>query len=148
MELPEEAEAREIFAELHGNVYRAFDYETEDAIYEALARSVAGELLDDIYKEVYRSLVDRDSGGALCRIENVEILRSEMETVAEDSILDHARFRMSCDWRVVGVVQHWGHAHRRTNEYGAVYTLESFEDEWRISGVEMRDQKRVLGNTP
>ncbi len=146
IEVPEEAEAREIFAALHRNVYRAFDFETEDAIYDALARGVTGELLDDIYEDIYCSLVDRSHGGVLCRIENIEILRSELLPVAED--FDGARFRISCDWRVSGVVEHWSHSHRRVNDYSAVYTLEPVEGEWRISGVEMRDRKRVIGKTP
>jgi hypothetical protein len=54
---------------------------------------------------------------------------------------------MSCNWRVLGLVEHWGHVHRRINEYSAIYTLTPFGNQWKISGVEMTDQKRITGAT-
>ncbi len=144
--LPAEPQAKEIFAVLHRNVYRAFDYDTEDAIYDALAQSVSGELLDEIYTDVYQSLVLQDEGGAICEIENVEMLESKM--MAPDPAVENGgvAFRVSCRWVVKGLVEHWGHAHRRVNTYGAVYTLKPFGDSWRIYDVEMNEQERVLGN--
>jgi len=147
IEIPDEAEAKEIFAALHKNVYRAFDYETEDAIYDALAQSVSGELLDEIYTDVYQSLVLQDQGGAICKIENVELLESKMMAPDPDVENGGVEFRVSCRWEVKGLVEHWGHAHRRVNRYGAVYTLRPFGDSWRIYDVEMNEQERILGNT-
>lgn len=147
VEIPAEPQAKEIFAVLHRNVYRAFDYDTEDAIYDALAQSVSGELLDEIYTDVYQSLVLQDQGGAICKIENVEILESKMMASDPDVENGSAEFRMSCQWVVKGLVEHWEHAHRRVNKYGAVYTLKPFGDSWRIDDVEMNEQERILGNT-
>jgi len=147
VELPAEAQAIEIFAALHKNVYRAFDYETEDAIYDALAQSVSGELLDEIYTDVYQSLVLQDQGGAICKIENVEMLESKMMAPDPDLESGDVEFRVSCRWEVKGLVEHWGHAHRRVNRYGAVYTLRPFGDAWRIYDVEMNEQDRITGNT-
>ena len=147
IEIPDEAEAKEIFAALHKNVYRAFDYETEDAIYDALAQSVSGELLDEIYTNVYQSLVLQDQGGAICKIENVEMLENKMMAPDPDVENGGIEFRVSCRWEVKGLVAHWGHAHRRVNRYGAVYTLRPFGDSWRIYDVEMNEQERILGNT-
>ena len=65
---PSDEEAQRIFEALHRNIYRAFDYETESDIYDALAESVDGYLLDQIYNEVYQSLILRDQGGAVCSI--------------------------------------------------------------------------------
>jgi hypothetical protein len=146
IEIPDEARALELFAALHKNVYRAFDYETEDGIYDALAHSVSGDLLDEIYNDVYQGLVMRDQGGAVSKIERVVILRSEKEDAAEVNRRE-PQFNVSCDWRVLGLVEHWGHAHRRVNEYSAIYTLTPVGDEWKISAVEMRDQKRVTGKS-
>ena len=142
--MPAEPQAKEIFAVLHRNVYRAFDYDTEDAIYDALAQSVSGELLDEIYTDVYQSLVLQDQGGAISKIENVEILESKM--IASDPDVENGtlEFRVSCQWVVKGLVEHWEHAHRRVNKYGAVYTLRPFGDAWRISDVEMNEQERIL----
>jgi hypothetical protein len=146
VELPAEPQAKEIFAVLHQNVYRAFDYDTEDAIYDALAQSVSGELLDEIYNDVYQSLVLQDQGGAICKIENVEMLESKMMASDPDAENGGVEFRVSCRWVVKGLVEHWEHAHRRVNQYGAVYTLKPFGDSWRIFDVEMNEQERVLGN--
>ena len=146
VELPAEPQAKEIFAVLHRNVYRAFDYDTEDAIYDALAQSVSGELLDEIYNDVYQSLVLQDQGGAICKIENVEMLESKMMASDPDAENGGVEFRVSCRWVVKGLVEHWEHAHRRVNQYGAVYTLRPFGDSWRIHDVEMNEQERILGN--
>jgi hypothetical protein len=144
IEMPDPAEAGEIFAALHRNVYRAFDYETEDAIYDALAQSVSGELLDEVYNDVYQGLILREEGGAICKIEQIEILDSSMVSMP-DHDSENPQFKMSCSWRVLGLVEHWGHAHRRINEYRAVYTLTFSGDKWKISDVEMNDQKRITG---
>jgi hypothetical protein len=144
IEMPDPAEASEIFAALHRNVYRAFDYETEDAIYDALAQSVSGELLDEVYNDVYQGLILREEGGAICKIEQVEILDSSMVPMP-DPDSENPQFKISCSWRVLGLVEHWGHAHRRINEYRAVYTLTFSGDKWKISDVEMSDQKRITG---
>ncbi|MDP6354078.1 MAG: hypothetical protein QF473_03180 [Planctomycetota bacterium] len=146
VEVPAETEAKEIFVALHRNVYRAFDYDTEDAIYDTLAQSVSGELLDEVYNEVYQSLVLQDQGGAICKIEKVEILESKMMASNSEAGKGSAKFRVSCRWKVKGLVEHWGHAHRRVNRYGAVYTLRPFGDSWRIYDVEINEQERILGN--
>lgn len=147
IEVPDAAEAKEIFEALHSNVYRAFDYDTEDDIYDTLAQSVAGELLADIYNDVYEGLIMRDQGGAVCKIEKVEILRSERLEAATEDARKRSEFRISCQWRVLGLVEHWGHAHRRVNEYSAVYTLTPSGETWKISGVEMSDHKRIMGKS-
>ncbi len=146
VEVPAEAEAKEIFVALHRNVYRAFDYDTEDAIYDTLAQSVSGELLDEVYNEVYQSLVLQDQGGAICKIEKVEILESKMMASNSKAGKGSAEFRVSCRWKVKGLVEHWGHAHRRVNRYSAVYTLRPSGEAWRIYDVEMIEQERVIGN--
>jgi hypothetical protein len=147
VKIPEVAERKDIFEALHRNVYRAFDYQTEDDIYDALEQSVSGALLDDIYNDVFQGLILRDEGGAMCKIEKVEILRSETKDVAADVDRENLDFKISCRWRVTGLVEHWGHAHRRVNEYSAVYTLMPFGDAWKIADVEMDDQKRVKKNS-
>ena len=68
--------------------------------------------------------------------------------MASDPDVENAgvEFRVSCRWVVKGLVEHWGHAHRRVNRYGAVYTLRPFGDSWRIYDVEINEQERILGN--
>ena len=57
------AEADAIFGALHRNIFRAFDYREENDIYEALARSVDGGLLVDLYLQIRRGLEMRTQGG-------------------------------------------------------------------------------------
>ncbi|MDP6629483.1 MAG: hypothetical protein QGH29_00695, partial [Kiritimatiellia bacterium] len=110
-------------------------------------QSVSGELLDEIYTDVYQSLVLQDQGGAICKIENVEMLESKMMAPDPDVEDGGVAFSVSCRWEVKGLVEHWGHAHRRVNRYGADYTLRPFGDAWRIYDVEMNEQDRITGNT-
>ena len=45
----DEQRAHDVFETLQRNAYRAFDYREENEIYDALARSVDGPLLTDLY---------------------------------------------------------------------------------------------------
>jgi hypothetical protein len=72
VELPDVALATTIFESLHGNIYRAFDVSTEDAIYDLLAVSVEPALLDSLYGDIYESLILREDGGAVCVIQDVQ----------------------------------------------------------------------------
>lgn len=140
---PSEQEARDIFESLHRNIYRAFDYESESDIYDALAQSVDGNLLDQIYNEVYQSLILRDEGGAVCGIQSVDVLDSRVEHrgVMPDS--GQFGFQVEARWRVHGAVSHWGHSHFRTNEYKALHTVAQRDAKWKITGVEVLRHGRV-----
>lgn len=136
---PKPAEAVAIFESLHRNIYRAFDYDSEDEIYAALEQSVEGELLEEVYVEVYDSLILREEGGAMCRIKRVDLLEGDVKFAEETA----DEFTTFCRWRVHGRVGHFGHEHLRVNEYAADYTLRRRGDGWRISDVEIREQKRI-----
>ena len=45
-------------------------------------------------------------------------------------------------WRVAGQVTHWGHTHRRVNDYEAIYMMSSTQRGWRITFVEPLSQTR------
>jgi hypothetical protein len=138
-----ESEARAIFEPLHANVYRAFDYSRESDIYDALARSVDGPMLDSIYNDVYRGLVMQEEGGALSRVKSVDHIESQAgSTPAPTS----KGFTIRSKWRVQGVVYHWGHSHSRTNEYVAEYTIAARAAGWRIVGVVPLEQRRIEGD--
>ncbi|MCA8961216.1 MAG: hypothetical protein KDC38_11915 [Planctomycetes bacterium] len=143
---PSVDEAREIFEALHRNVYRAFDYDTEDEIYDALARSVDDRLLDSVYNEVYQSLVVQEEGGAMSKVRGVEIVDADVQLKDPSEGGDEpVTFSVECRWRVTGTVVHWGHSHWRTNEYQARYTLRRDADRWRIVDVDLESQKRIEG---
>ncbi len=144
IEAPGPDEAVEIFRTLHSNIYRAFDYKSESDIYDVLAQSVDGPLLDQVYNEVYQGLIMRDQGGAVARIQSVEILDARMESSGVLPESGAAAFEIHCLWQVRGAVSHWGHVHGRINEYAAVYTVSRRGGNWKITGVEVLEQQRVV----
>lgn len=138
----DEDRAVEVFAPLHANLYRAFDYTDEGEVYDALERSVRGDLLGTLYDQIYNSLLDAENGGVLGIVTGVEPLETSLITsmVQADG---PPEFRVLHRWRVEGTVYHWGHSHTRLNEYRAAYTVTGTEDGWRITDHQMRSQRRV-----
>jgi hypothetical protein len=142
-DLPSAAEAEEIFLPLHANIYRAFDYTAESDIYDALAQSVDGPLLDTLYNQVYRGLIMQEEGGAVSRVMAVRPVEMAVESIG--IVPDDGRpgFDVLARWQVDGKVTHWGHSHERTNEYQARYTVLQTEQGWRIGGSQVQEQSRV-----
>lgn len=138
--LPDEPRALEIFTALHERIYDAFTAESEDMIYELLASAVGDDAIDPLYGEIYESLVLRNEGGAFCRVELVEPLASSVRLFPED---DDPHFEVDHAWRVEGSVSHWGHDHRRTNAYRAVYTVAHDGHAWRIADWEVLEHRRA-----
>jgi hypothetical protein len=141
--LPTEAEALAIFEPLHANIYRAFDYEDREAIYDALARSVSGELLDALYDGIYRSLIMYDEGGAISRVSTVRLMEVEVLSIGFVDDAGTPGFTVRAKWQVDGIVYHYGHSHERTNEYLAEYSVAMTEAGWRITGNRMLSQERL-----
>ena len=142
--------AAAVFNELHANVYRAFEFQEEIAIYDALARSVHGELLRDVYLQIRRGLVMQEQGGAVSRIRDVSIVNGKKESLpkrARAERLDGRGFGYQCRWNVAGTVEHWGHIHQRTNQYEAVFTIEPVDDAWKVTKMELLDEKRLQFET-
>ena len=146
MEIPQEKDALRVFESLHQNIYRAFDYVEESDIYDALAQSVDGPLLDRMYSDIYQSLILRDEGGAMCRIESVDILSSKL--LGTDASHDTLNYQVECLWDVLGKVSHWGHAHERRNRYAAIFQLEPRGEHWRICSVQVNRQERIEEPAP
>jgi hypothetical protein len=137
-----EQQAVAAFSPLHTNIYRAFDYNEEGDIYDALARSVDGPLLDELYNQIYRGLVMQlEDGAAVSRVQHVEPLETKLLEIGAAG--GQASFTLSHRWRVTGAVYHWGHSHTRTNEYLAEYTVAGTEAGWRIAGSRPLEQFRV-----
>ncbi|GAB4383290.1 MAG: hypothetical protein Kow0022_02750 [Phycisphaerales bacterium] len=145
--LPTEAQARAIFEPLHANIYRAFDYEERSDIYDALARSVSGELLETLYNQIYTSLIMYDQGGAVSRVSAVRLMDVNIKTIAYIGSDQRPGFSLEARWQVDGVVYHEGHSHRRTNEYLAEYTVARLDPGWRITGNRIISQERLDPDT-
>ena len=67
-------EAQALVQSLLKNVYRAFDFRKEDHVYDKLALTVTGDLLNEIYLQNRKSLEIQKAGGAQAKIKKVEVL--------------------------------------------------------------------------
>ncbi len=133
-------EASRIFAQLHKNLFRAFDYRQESDVYDALAKSVDGPLLRELYLQINQSLKMKEQGGSIARIDEVNVLEGSQQT--ESAEPDEIGFRYRGRWNLVGTVEHWGHVHQRTNQYEADFTIELVGDSWKITELQMLDEQQ------
>lgn len=134
---PAPDEARAIFEGLHTRIYRAFDAEAEEAIYDALAEAVDGPLLEWLYTRIYTGLVMREQGGAVAKAQGIDVQAAEVLPASGSA------FRVRATWQVTGTVAHWGHAHQRVNTYTAVYTVDRRDGAWKFVAVEPEAQQRL-----
>lgn len=131
-------EAIDEFTKLHRGIYRAFDSESEDAIYNNLAKSVSSKLIGPLYEEIFQSLIMREEGGAFSRVNKIDYL--DLKAVPENNSTNYNIF---CKWQVHGSVRHWGHNHFRSNEYEAEYILSTENNLWKIASSSVSLQKRI-----
>ena len=131
-------EASKVAASLLRNIYRAFDFKDEEDIYDSLEKSVSGDLLTEIYVDVFEALKLQDQGGARVRVDAIEML---------DSVpvfdIEEPGFSIQCKWTVRGKVDHWGHGHFRVNQYEAKFTVQSIDGAWKITRQEVVGSERV-----
>jgi hypothetical protein len=121
------------------NVYRAFDVRDEDRVYDRLATSVMGDQLSQIYLENRRALELENRGGAQANVDEVELLSVNRVTTSEDG-----GFVADAVWTVSGSVSHFGHTHYRRNKNHALVTFVKDRDIWKIRGIELIEEKRLL----
>ena len=70
----------ELVGRLLHNVYRAFDFRDEERIYDTLALSVSGDLLEQIYLETRRGLELQSQGGARAKVKEVAAAKTKRRT--------------------------------------------------------------------
>ena len=127
---------------LHGllkNVYRSFDFREEEVVYDKLAMTVSGDLLADIYLQNRKSLEIQRAGGAQAKVQTIEILG----VTVNDSDKNSRALDFNASWTVLGTVGHWGHVHARKNQYEAIVTVEPVEGAWKITSLDLLEEKRV-----
>ncbi len=136
--LPAET-ADSVFRRLHENLFRAFDYYHEPDVYDALAQSVDGPLLRELYLQIRDSLRVREQGGAVARIDDVAIESGGPESPGPEAG-DTPGFRYRCTWNLLGTIEHWGHLHQRSNQYDARFEVALRDGQWKIVALEMLDE--------
>jgi hypothetical protein len=134
-----EEEGKAIIHSLLKNVYRAFDFREEEDVYDKLAISVSGDLLTEIYLQNRKSMIVEQAGGAQAKVQEVDV----QEVKVEDSKKQDGALDVRTKWSAVGTVGHWGHIHTRQNLYDAILTLAVAEGSWKITGIELLEEKRV-----
>lgn len=140
--LPDETQALAVFRTLHEGIYGAFDAKSESEIYDRLARCVDADLVDELYGQVFESLVMREEGGAIAQVEAVDVLEGAVD-FPDDATGGALGFDVDWRWRVQGRVIHYGHEHRRSNEYRARYRVAEVDGTWRIASVDVLENRRL-----
>jgi hypothetical protein len=135
---PSQAETKTALTQLLTNIYRAFDYRTEDAVYDRLAVSATGDQLSEIYLEHVHAMELENRGGARASVDEVDI--EEVNSVRRDG----DGFVADAEWTVSGSVSHFGHVHYRTNRYHADVRIVPADDSWKIDGIEVKQEERIL----
>jgi hypothetical protein len=131
------AEIREVLADVLAGVYVAFEKESEDGIYDALAAVADTDLVTDLYLQNRRALVMRAADGP-----QVRILDLELEEINSTPLADGPGYRIAAAWRVAGAIGHWGHTHERVNRYAANLTLAPVDGRWKLARFDLRDVQR------
>lgn len=129
--------ADDVIAPLLHNTYEAFAHTDESVIYDLLARSADGEVLDRLFREVYSAMVVSDHDQARAIIAGVE--------PGEITLLDEGpdTFTVEASWEATGSVYHWGHSHDRTYAYRARMVVSAIDHQWKITGLTITDQRRL-----
>jgi len=120
------------------NIYMAFDYQTEEAVYDQLAISTMGDQLTGIYLEHQSAMELEDRGGARASVDQVNVTDIREIRRQDESIVIEAK------WVVSGSVSHFGHIHYRKNLYNARVYIQAVEGAWKISGMEVIEKERIL----
>ena len=132
-------ESQLVLKSLLKNVYRSFDFRDESDVYDKLALSVQGDLLEDIYLQNRKSFAVKKAGGAQARVKELEIIEAD----AEPQSAEAKSFGIKAKWTALGSVGHWGHVHTRKNFYDALVTVQVVDGHWKITDLELLEEKRV-----
>lgn len=133
-----QADGRRVLAGVLPNVYRAFEFREETAVYDRLAIAVTGDTLAEVYLQNRRALELEERGGARARVEAVEVIEA-----GEPQSLPDGGFELRAAWTVGGSVTHFGHRHFRQNRYDADVTLVPADGLWKIRSIDVIEQERV-----
>lgn len=136
---PSGEEARPTIHALLYNVYRALDFRREELVFDRLAQSLSGDVLERVYLEMRKGLRLENQGGARVRVRAVDVLEVTPEPSPQAGNL---RYRTL--WNATGSVGHWGHTHMRTNSYDALLTLARIGERWKIADIEILEEQRVI----
>ncbi len=140
----EDEQSKALLQALLKNVYRAFDFREEEDVYDKLALTVKGELLTELYLQNRKSFAIKKVGGAQAKIREVDIQQAQAKRLEGGSL----GYAITGRWTALGTVGHWGHTHTRQNLYDAVVTIEAVDGRWKITGLDLLEERRIDPNAP
>jgi len=133
--------ARLIMSRVLSDTYQAFNIADENELYDTLAESVTGNLVDDLYLDNRRRLTAGTRQGTKVTIRSVNVL--EIGEPVEGMTTEDG-YSYDCRWAVVARVQHLQHVHHRQQIYVGVLTLRAEGGRWKVAGVELHSEDRVV----
>jgi len=138
---PRGADASRVLTRVLSDTYHAFNIADEEELYDTLAANVTGDLVDDLYLDGRRRLTAGTREGTRVTVRDVSVVAVGEPfggATAEEG------FSYDCSWAVVARVQHLQHIHHRRNLYNGVLILQSNGGRWKIAGVELVSEDRVV----
>jgi len=136
--VPDADGARRILSGVLPNIYKAFEFRSEEAAFDRLSLSVTGDTLTEVYLEHRRALEMEERGGARARVEAFEVT-----DVGEVKAGEDGGFVAEATWTVGGTVVHFGHRHFRQNRYDARVSVVPVDGTWKIQSIEILDEERL-----
>ena len=140
----DDEQSKALLQTLLKNVYRAFDFREEEDVYDKLALTVKGDLLADLYLQNRKSFAIKKAGGAQAKIRKVDIQQAQARRLEGGSL----GYAIAGRWTALGTVGHWGHTHTRQNLYDAVVTIEAIDGRWKITDIELLEERRIDPSAP
>jgi hydrogenase/urease accessory protein HupE len=138
---PRGEDARRVVSRVLSDTYHAFNIADENELYELLAQSVTDDLVDDLYLDSRRRLRTGTREGAQVTVRNVSVMEIGEPVDAHSA---SQAYVYGCRWVVTVRVQHLQHVHHRQNIYNGELTLRIDGRNWKIGGVELRSEERVV----
>ena len=135
-----EEETKELIRDLLQNTYRAVNLQDEFEIYDKLALSVHGDLVEKIYLESRKRTVLPSQA-----IPEVQIIEVTIADIIDAKVTDdRLGYTYTCEWYVSGTVRHWAHQHNRQNRYVGLITVKRIDETWKIIEWELLDEQRIM----
>lgn len=125
--------AVQVLPDLLTQIYRAYAFEDEAAIYDALSQAVTPDLATELYLQRRRVQVADHAEDGQTQILSVEVY--DVAALPQPDAWQVA-------WRVVGRVSHATHIHERINLYAADLTLTQAPNGWRLARFDLTQSAR------
>ena len=99
-------------------------------------------MLRELYLDINESLKIREQGGAVSKVQEVNLVETEKTTPEESFAGNDPGFAVKSKWNLIGTVEHWGHIHQRTNQYDATFNVQLKDDAWKITSMKVNDESQ------